>query len=381
MRTLKQEIAIQLGFSVEQFRIRKNTRGKELKDQNKTLEEYRLLDKSIVYLEFGVPAKPNEISLIFRLYDPEKKLTDPLRGKKSFCDLIEFPFPKDMTVAQLKEAVVEVLDNEHPAKDGNSFGIKFARIRKLKGARIGEILYDANKLRQYNFQDGTKLAIQRIVTPETFSRKHLSLFFLHYRADHLPYGKLSNTKEEMVIEKTASVEELKALIMKRYDIELENILIERGRMTSVMTAQSVYAMKWHEVANILRISESPLMLRNGMIVIFQDKTVQLSEEVKERLEEEKKAKANKRRNRLKRNPNYKAGDTSRVRRAEPALIIRTESEVFAAEKAEQEKKENAAELVELKEPEEEETVKDVEANVKTSNSEATEKPAAEVKEA
>jgi len=70
-----------------------------------------------------------------------------------------------------------------------------------------------------------------------------------------------------------------------------------------------------------------------------------------------------------------------VRRAEPALIIRTESEVFAAEKAEQEKKENAAELVELKEPEEEETVKDVEANVKTSNSEATEKPAAEVKEA
>jgi len=335
------------------------------------LEEYGIKDGSIVYLEFGVPAKPNEISMIFKLYDPEKKLTDPVRGKKSFCDLMEFPFPKDMTIAQLKEAVVEVLDKEHSANNGNQFGIKFARIRKLKGARIGEILYDANKLRQYSFQDGTKLAIQRILTPETFSRKHLSLFFQIYRADHPPYGKLSKTREEMVIEKTASVEELKTLIMKRYDIDMENILIERGRITSVTTAQSVYAMRWEQVADTLRINEMPLMLRSGMVVIVQDKTVQLSEEAKERLEEEKRAKANKRRNRLKRNPNYKAGDTSRVRRAEPALIIRTESEVFEAEKAAQEKKENVAELVELKEPEEEKSTKDVEVNVKLSNSKAT----------
>merc|ERR1712066_280807 len=181
------------------------------------------------------------------------------------------------------------------------------------------------------------LAIQKIMTPETFSRKHLSLFFQHYRADHPPYGKLSKTKEEMVIEKSASVEELKMLIMKRYDIDLENILMERGRMTSTITVQTAYAMRWEPVSNIARINEQPLMLRNGMLVIFQDKTVQLSEDAKERLEEEKKAKANKRRNRLKRNPNYKAG--SRVRRAEPALIIRTESEVFEAEKAKQEKKE------------------------------------------
>jgi len=380
MRNLKVEIARELGLSVDQFRIKKGTRGKELKDQEKTLEEYGLKDGSIVYLEFGRPAQPDEISFIFRLYDPEKKLTDPGRGKKSFCDLIEFPFPKDMTVAALKRAIVEVLNVEMPAKDGNQFGIKFARIRKMKGARIAEILYDANKLCQYGFQDGTKLAVQMIPLAETFSRKHLSLFFQHYRADVPPYGKLSNTKEEMVIEKDALVRDLKKLISERFNIELSNLLIERGRMTSVMTSKSVYALRWNDLPDDASINRMPLMLRNGQIVIFQDKTVVLTEEQIQKVEEERKAQAAQKRSRLKRNPNYKPASASRERRPERALIIRTESEVFAIEKAEEEKKalkadeeKKAVELVDLKEPEEE-AVEAVTSSKSSNQPEMVEKP-------
>jgi len=347
MMNLKLEIAKEIGYTVDQFRIKKGTRGKELKDLEKTLEEYGLVDGSIVYLEFGRPAQPEEISLIFRLYDPEKKLTDPERGKKSFCDLIEFPFPKDMKVANLKRAIVEVLNMEMPGKDGNQFGIKFARVRKIKGARIGEILYDANKLCQYSFQDGTKLAIQMIPSSESFSRKHLSLFFQHYRADVPPYGKLSKTKDEMVIEKDALVRDLKKLISERYNIDISNLLIERGRMTSVMNSKSVHSLRWDDLADDGAINRLPLMLRNGQIVIFQDKTVVLTQEQIQQMEEERKAQGSQKRSRLKRNPNYKSA--SRVRRPERALIIRTESEVLAAEKADEEKK--AAELVEVNDTE------------------------------
>jgi len=253
-----------------------------------------------------------------------------------------------MTIANLKRAIVEVLNQEMPGKDGNQFGIKYARVRKMKGARIGEILYDANKLCQYSFQDGTRLAIQMIPISENFSRKHLSLFFQHYRADIPPYGQLSKTKDEMVIEKDALVRDLKKLISERYSIDLSNLLVERGRMTAAMNSKSVYSLKWDDIPDDGAINRMPLMLRNGQIVIYQDKTVVLTQEQIQKLEEERKAKGSQKRSRLKRNPNYKPA--SRVRVPERALIIRTESEVLAEEKPEEDQK--AAEVVEVKDNEE-----------------------------
>merc|ERR1719433_2178126 len=101
MRAFKAVIAKELKLDVNEFRLRKGTRGKELKDQG-------ISDGSCVFAEFGTPAQPDEVSLNFKLYDPTKKLTDPGREKKSFCELMQHPFKKSLKIGQLKVEMINV---------------------------------------------------------------------------------------------------------------------------------------------------------------------------------------------------------------------------------------------------------------------------------
>merc|ERR1712176_1317015 len=199
---------------------------------------------------------------------------------------------------------------------------------------IKDILYDANTLRMYHFSDNSNLAVQLVKAPEVFTKQSIVLFFQRYRADVLPHGKLEKEKVELVLKKSAKLSELKTLISAQFDIKTENVLVYPGRITRVMKAVDVHKLDWEHMNNTASddnaINAAPMGFRNGMICIFRDKSVVMSEAQLKQLEDERRAKEERRRQKLKGNPNFKAGSKTtsyRKPRKEVALVIRTEDEM------------------------------------------------------
>ncbi|ETO13313.1 hypothetical protein RFI_24060 [Reticulomyxa filosa] len=108
---LKEEIGKQLGLDIHEFRLRKARNDQEFKNLKKTISHYNITEGGVVYVERGVPTKPNEIRVSFALYDPLKKWTDPWKQIKTlYRDLFEYPFDKNILVKDMKSKIVQLLD-------------------------------------------------------------------------------------------------------------------------------------------------------------------------------------------------------------------------------------------------------------------------------
>ena len=58
LKVLKQRIAKQLGLEMTAFRLRKSSRGDELRDLEQTLKAANIRDGGLVFVEYGVPTGP-----------------------------------------------------------------------------------------------------------------------------------------------------------------------------------------------------------------------------------------------------------------------------------------------------------------------------------
>jgi len=274
LKQLKQAMLPILGLEhVDDFRLKRNAKAEQFKDEDQTLEDLKFMSSQYVYVEKGRPLRKGESNLKFYYYDPD------VDGKMAY--LFKVPVLETQKVQDLFQDLLRYLNDAKPnGKGGNKYELKHMRIReKLKGGP-GAIFQSTCALNRglksfRKFRDGDSLVIQKIPKPEVFDKKKNQMVFVHqFERDH---DRL-HRRREIIVSRLTKVEEIVpelmaiAKDMNDCQVEEKNIGVGVGKLTSATTVADCINIKWKSLKDLdssLRLQQA-LGVRSEGTLIFCD---------------------------------------------------------------------------------------------------------------
>jgi len=179
LRKLKSCMLDVLGLEhVDEFRVKRNQKAEQFKDEQKTLDQLKFMSNQYVYIERGRPLRKGESQLKFYYFDPNED------GKKRMQYLFQIPVLESILVSELQKDLLRYLNDIKPdGTGGNKFGVKHIRLREKQRGGPGAIFQSNLKLNRglrkfKKFRDGDALVIQKIPKPEIVDKNKNHIVFV-----------------------------------------------------------------------------------------------------------------------------------------------------------------------------------------------------------
>jgi len=293
-----------VGLAYDEFKIYRASGGSykfELTDESESLSDCSLRDGMNVVVEKGRPLRKGEMNLQFELFDPTKDVG-------ALVELFEMPVHEDTLVSDLKVAVANKLLQDKSI----SVDLVRLRLRDLSGGmhstrRVGKVFIDSFPIkRAVQLYGGKTIGVQILPEAEPVTdEKDLVFFSQHFK----PSSFEITPKEEVVINQDSTVDDLKAMLAKKYNIEVANLglakvdsfwsfyddpdLLDVPNLSTWDKADRSTSSYYYYNSKKDNSVYEVLYLRNGGLVIVRDnseKLKDLSKEEREHIEKEQAAK-------------------------------------------------------------------------------------------
>ncbi|KNC48900.1 ubiquitin carboxyl-terminal hydrolase [Thecamonas trahens ATCC 50062] len=300
-------IAPLLGLGVNEFKLCRNLLSKEYKDEEASLEACGIFDGSAVYVALGAPMKIDEHKIRVFVYDsdyarvvaPAQTEVDTaaavpaasrgdgglssrgdVREARRFSSLlVEVIVNRSITVNDLRARIIAAmsqLEASHPMhvaaiRDVVDGGMH-ARLRERVNHRAGAVLLGHLTLADAlpALKDRHSLALQ-VVPVETKTSEDLVVVRVQR---WLPSTwSAEPVQTEMVVPLGASLGELRAQVASISGLDLDVIRVAKPLIaTSQADLQdAVLDLQW-AMSDALVVGESPLLLRDGVLLLYKDET-------------------------------------------------------------------------------------------------------------
>jgi len=283
---IKVKLAEKLGVSTEGIHLRRSAKGAQLREEDKTLKELKLIDGSPLFVMEGKVRGAEEILVKFYLYRPGEK--------PAFAALFQTSLARQLSIHEVKQSLCDKLallaEPKKKLLGGWTGGPGQLRLRDKKEKEAGKIFPDAKKLSTLAKMDGKELAVQLLDHDETVGGEDIIIQVRQWRIDCNEIDR----PMEMIISKNASLGELETLLAKAFDLEGNFVVpptadgedaaaVERSRLSMAKASNfgpplkptGASKLKWSPAgADSERlISSSPWGLRDGSLVVVRDEEV------------------------------------------------------------------------------------------------------------
>lgn len=161
---LRHLIAHKLNLPYNEFIIRRSTKqGLELKNEIATLTEMGLNSGTILYLELGLPALPDEYRIELSLAEKDQLIENQLFR---FFSLLTLPIDSSISVLDMKEIITERVNKIYPSINLDP---SIIRIREQSmNSNLGRVYAENESVSHYKIYEGKKMAIEVLESPDRF---------------------------------------------------------------------------------------------------------------------------------------------------------------------------------------------------------------------
>ena len=215
IQDLRKEISSKLSLS-DNFIIKKySSYGNELKDLTTKLSQLNFYTNATIYVEHGVPTKPDEIRVLFQLaLNPRSRDSD---GTIFALDnLIGLPIGQNTKVSQIKETLCKELILRYPTMLVQPENLRF---RFNTHSVLGKVLSNKECFADYKLADKINICVQILDTAEkAIDNNEILVYFKVWFPNT---WELSGTYE-IVINKNSKLHDLGSSICKETGIDVSH---------------------------------------------------------------------------------------------------------------------------------------------------------------
>lgn len=214
---LRKEISSKLSISQDSFIIKKySSYGNELKDLTTKLSQLNFYTNTTIFVEQGVPTKPDEIRVQFQLaLNPRSRDSD---GTIFALDnLIDMPIRQSIKVSEIKEILCQELLLRYPTMQVQP---EYLRFRFNSHLVMGKVLMNKECLADHKFTDKVFICVQILNSVEKALDNNDILVYVKVWFPNT--WELSNTYE-IVINKNYKLHDLGTSISNQVGIEVNCI--------------------------------------------------------------------------------------------------------------------------------------------------------------
>jgi hypothetical protein len=314
LKAFREQIQPIVGLGCDEFKIKRGQyvpTAYELVSESDTLSDCNIRDGMTLLIEKGRPLKEGEVTYNLLLFDLQK-------DSDNFTELFDVTIDENSLVGDAKRVIAVMLREEfrkrkNEMKDkqnGNTSGSQevigdddvpvvdpaYLRLRELNftslnSKKVGKALCNNQTLKK-GMMAGKRIGVQILSEPEAVTEHDLCVFVQFFKQSSFELTR----KEDVLIRENISVDELKDLLSKKYDIPVDNV--------SFVAVDGYYSfyddpeilnipkLNWDKHAHKTHFTD--YSLKNGGLLMVRDNTEALKELTKEEhdaIEKETKRKA------------------------------------------------------------------------------------------
>jgi len=258
LRELRKELAQRLNLPYDKFKLRRgNIRSFEFKNEEDSLQQICLHDGAYVFIEEGIPLRPDEYSLCVFQYKAEL-VEDPI------IPLFDVAIREQMTILELKQQLVSKLNI--PADR--------MRLRERFGQRVGKIYLNEHTLKNSftYLYDGKEIVVEEIKAPEHLEDDDIVLLVQLY----MPEKSKFTEKTEMIFKQNLPMHEFQQQLAQLYIINKEHLYCVKPWQNDV-NIEIIPHLKWETFtsdSDQKTLSTSFWSIRDGDLILCKDGQVE-----------------------------------------------------------------------------------------------------------
>ena len=268
LRSLKDMIGRDLGLDPTSFILRRgiSRTGVEIRDLDQKLSHANMVNGSGVFIELGVPVKPDE-SRVFLTLAAQPRAGSSDGTLFSFYDLGQVIVPFVTKVKEVKEAVAAHANALYPTLKLTTDRFY---LREQIQERLGRTLKETDALRDYPPADSKQLCVQSFPTPTPdLKPRDILVTFRHWQPTtwHL------SPPIHLVVSKDWSLQQLGEQLVPHFSIPIEYLEATKIIYPLNFVRTELPVETWVTLNNKRdKVESGPLALpSDGYLVILKDK--------------------------------------------------------------------------------------------------------------
>ncbi len=260
LKELRRRLALALSVDLKSFIIRKNLDKKEYRDDEASLAELKIYTGNALLLQSGTPLTSEFCKVRLFFLD---------------CETADEPiFVGDLAAKRV--ASLGELKEQMAAALGERRRHAHVRISEKMGTKLSRtVLGDDDMLVEKaipHIRDGFELCCETMAEKDTFGPDD---FILHVkRWNKEGSGLLQQGCDQMVVSRTATIQQIKNGIAGRFGVPVERVMLSkpfRSLLAQLSTVlEAVQSVHWDVDAESIA-AKSPWYLSNGELVMWKDK--------------------------------------------------------------------------------------------------------------
>eukprot|EP01016_Furgasonia_blochmanni_P000858 TRINITY_DN10277_c0_g1_i3.p1 TRINITY_DN10277_c0_g1~~TRINITY_DN10277_c0_g1_i3.p1 ORF type:complete len:605 (+),score=136.12 TRINITY_DN10277_c0_g1_i3:113-1816(+) len=274
VRTLKEAVATYLKLDMDKFIIKRGGKqGIEVKDLRQTINAAGFVNKSSVFVEFGVPTLPGQFRIGFSWAKRLAPTCD--NALYEFEELFEMAVNGDQVPSEVKKQLCEKVKE----LNGTELDPKLIRLRERNSERLSRV-YREKPLKTQNLYEKRQISLQVLEKEESLDeREHVILF-----KEWDPTTFDLSDWFEITVDRTLPLSTLaKKIAEQRPELKVENMMLTRVNALFTFSRLNLLDQEWLPINDEgQQIANHPFYISSdGLLFIVKDITKpqkQLTEE-------------------------------------------------------------------------------------------------------
>lgn len=248
LQELKVKVGKLLDVPAEEIKICKNMISGEFKTLDASIDDCGIFDGCTIFIERGKSMSQGEVRIVLLQKNNEES-----------TKLCELTVSDKLLVSELRKITKE------------KTGWEWVRLRERRGTKVTSILVDSDTLKEAvsALKDGSEVVAEKIDRQEYLTKGQL---LLELRGWNPNTWELTEIKE-IVVDKTATVDDILNLVSKQENIEVKFIQIAKPIRFHLTEPAMIYGLNW-EVDFARVLTKSPWYLVDGDSLYWKDTRVQ-----------------------------------------------------------------------------------------------------------
>lgn len=209
---LRHLLSHKLELPSSEFIIRRNSKqGQELKDPKASLSEMNLNSGSILHLELGQPALPDEYRIELSLAEKYQLIDNSLFR---LYPLLTLPIDQNLTVVEMKKIICIQVKQLYPSMQLQP---EFIRIREQNtNNSLGRVFAEDENVSYYKIYEGKKMAIEVLSSPDTFTSQDLLVIVRSWSPNTWELSEY----QDVILPKNSHFDKLGEILASKFGIEV-----------------------------------------------------------------------------------------------------------------------------------------------------------------